>query len=164
MESDGDMGLAPGASSSDSAAGPPGGGPPDGRLPGPPGAGDHLKNLWEEDYAEDHQAEDHVADPQAETPRPDCLERTSLRAPGGGSCTSRGKIRDLQKEVLINNTETHKSATVAAKAQKELGIAKKEEQKLSGVVTELQTRLDRLESTVSARTDRLPLELGSADS
>ena len=57
----------------------------------------------------------------------------------------RGKIWVSESEVQIKTTETNKSATVATKAHKELGIAKREAKELSGVVIELQRRLDRLE-------------------
>ena len=63
----------------------------------------------------------------------------------------------------MNKTETSKSATVAAKAQKELDIAKRGAKELSGVVTQLQRRLDRLEGLGSAGSDKAPLESGSSD-
>ena len=47
----------------------------------------------------------------------------------------RGKIQALEREIQINKTETNNSATVAAKAQKDLNIAKREAKELSGVVT-----------------------------
>ena len=69
----------------------------------------------------------------------------------------------MDREVEINKTETNKSATVDAKAQKELDIAKREAKELSGRITQLQTRLDRLEGLGSAASDRPSLELGSSD-
>ena len=55
------------------------------------------------------------------------------------------KTRDLDREVQISNTETDKRATAASKAPKELDISKTEANELSGMVTELQRRLQRLE-------------------
>ena len=120
-----------------------------------PQAEDPPEDRREEDdlvdpRAEGRQAEDPLEDHQAETPPTNRRERTS----GDGSCTSRGRSGAWSK-----------SAAVAAKAQKELDIAKFEAGKLSGVVTKLQRRLDRLEDPRSDGSDRpLPLESGSDDS
>ena len=62
----------------------------------------------------------------------------------------KGKIQILEREVQINKPKTNKGATVAAKAQKELDIAKREAKELSGVVTQLRRRLDKLEGLGSA--------------
>ena len=75
------------------------------------------------------------------------------------------KIWSLEREAQINTIEIGKSAAVAANAQKELDIAKSEAGKLSGVVTKLQRRLDRMEDLRSDGSDRPPpLESGSDDS
>ena len=75
------------------------------------------------------------------------------------------RIWELEREARINNIEMGKSAAVAAKAQKELDIAKFEPRKLSGVVTRLQRRLDRLEDLRRDGSDRPPpLESGSGNS
>ena len=63
----------------------------------------------------------------------------------------------------INKTETNMSATVAAKGQKEVDIAKREARKLSGVVTDLQRRLDMSEDLGSAGSHQPSLDLGSDD-
>ena len=55
-----------------------------------------------------------------------------------------GKIRNLEGEGLINKIESSKSAAVAKEAKKEVDIAKFQTKKLSGVVSGLQRRLDRL--------------------
>ena len=74
-------------------------------------------------------------------------------------------ILELEREATINKMEIGKSAAVAAKAQKELDIAKFAAWKLSGVVTKLQRRLDRLGDLRRYSSDRAPaLESGSADS
>ena len=71
----------------------------------------------------------------------------------------------LEREERINKIEISKSAAVAAKAQKELDIAKLETGKLSGVVTKLYRSPDRLGHLRSHESDRLPpLESGSEDS
>ena len=75
------------------------------------------------------------------------------------------KIWSLEREAQINKIEISKSAAVAAKAQKELDIAKFEAGKLGGVVIQLQRRVDRLEDLESNGSDRPPpLESGSDDS
>ena len=50
----------------------------------------------------------------------------------------KAKIQVLERDVQINKTETNKSARVAAKAKKQLDIAKGKVKELSGVVTRLQ--------------------------
>ena len=57
----------------------------------------------------------------------------------------KGKIQELEPEVQMNKTETNKSATVAAGAEKDLDTAERAAKQLSGLVTQLQRRLDRLE-------------------
>ena len=74
-----------------------------------------------------------------------------------------GKTLDLNCEVHINKTETNKSVTVAAKAEKETDVAKREGKEQRGVVTQLQRRLVRPEGPGSAGNDRLPLGSGSLD-
>ena len=75
------------------------------------------------------------------------------------------RIWDLEREAQINKIEIGKNAAVAAEAKEELDIAKFEARKLSGVVSRLQRRLDRLEDLRSEGSNRPPpLESGSDDS
>ena len=70
---------------------------------------------------------------------------------------------NLEREAQINGIKITNSASVATKAKNELDIANYEAGKLSGVVTELQRGLDRLENLRSGShgSDRLPpLESG----
>ena len=77
----------------------------------------------------------------------------------------KGRIWVLKLEGQINKIEIGKSAAVAAKAKKELDIAKFEARRLSGVVTKRQRRRDRLEDLRSNRSDRPPpLESGCDNS
>ena len=74
------------------------------------------------------------------------------------------KLCNLEREAQIKRIEISKSAAIAAKAQKELDIAILEAEKLSGVVTKLQRRLDWLEDLRSDGSDwPFPLESGSDD-
>ena len=73
------------------------------------------------------------------------------------------KIQVWAYDVQINKTETNKSATFAAKAQKEVDGAEREAKELSGVVTQLHRRLERLEVLGSAGSNRVPLRSGCAD-
>ena len=61
------------------------------------------------------------------------------------------KIWKSEREAQINKMETGKSTAVAANTHKELDIATFEARKLSGMVTKLQRRLDRLEDPRSNR-------------
>ena len=75
------------------------------------------------------------------------------------------KISILERKAQIKKIEMSMSAAVAAKAQKELDTAEFEAKKLSGVVTKLQRRLDRLEDLRSDESDGPPsLGSGSDDS
>ena len=71
----------------------------------------------------------------------------------------------MEREARINKIEIGSRAAVAAKAQKELDVAKFEAGKLSGVVNKLARRLDRLRDLRSDRSNRpSTLELGSDNS
>ena len=85
MYSEQDIEFNQGASSTGTRHRPLGGGPPDGGQPrvGP----------QDDDHPEVHRAVDSLEDPQMEDAWPDCWERTSGRAPGGGSCTPRGRSK-----------------------------------------------------------------------
>ena len=74
------------------------------------------------------------------------------------------KITNLEREVHIHKTENNRSAAVGAEAQKELDIANRKVEKPSGVVPELQNRLDGLEGLECDRSDRPPLESGPGNS
>ena len=75
----------------------------------------------------------------------------------------KGKVQVLEREVSINRTETNKSQTVAAEAKKALHIAKREAKELSGVVTELQRRLKKLEGLGLSGSDVPRSQLGLLD-
>ena len=60
----------------------------------------------------------------------------------------------MQVNKIVNN----KNAVVRAKAQNKLHIARLEAKRLSRLVTELQSRLDRLEELKSAGSDPPPPE------
>ena len=73
------------------------------------------------------------------------------------------RIQVLEREVYVNKTKTNRSATVAAKAQKELDTAKRDAKELSGMVTQRQRRLDKVEGLGSGGSDGPPVESGSLD-
>ena len=64
------------------------------------------------------------------------------------------KIWNLKREARINMIQISKSALLTPKSQRKLDITKFEAGKLSGVVTKLQRRLDRLENLMSSESDR----------
>ena len=68
------------------------------------------------------------------------------------------------REAQNHKTATTMSANVATKAWKELGVSKREAEKLCGVVTELLRRQESLEDTGSARSDPPPLNSCSDNS
>ena len=77
----------------------------------------------------------------------------------------RRKIGNLDCEAQINRIEINNSTAVATEAQKELDIAKYLAEKLSGVVTDLQRRLDNLEDQGSNGSHRShALQLGTNNS
>ena len=123
-------------------------------------AEDHLEGRQEEDHLEVHQAgepqaEDPMAAQQAETSPVNRRKWTSPRASG------ERKIPNMEREAQTNKIEIGKSAALATKAKKELDIAKFEHRNVSGVVSELQRTLDRLEDLRSNGTTVCPL--GSRD-
>ena len=114
--------------------GPPGGGPPDGRPPGgPPGPPD--------------------GPPGADVPEGTWQWIVFLR----------GKIQILERETETSKNEAIRMAGPAAKAQKELDIARAEIKQLSGTIKRLQRRLDGLEGIGSDDRDIPMLESGSDD-
>ena len=75
------------------------------------------------------------------------------------------KIWNSECQGQISKPEIDKSAAIGAKAQKEPEIARYEAGKLSGVVTKLHRKMNRLEDLRSDGSDRPPpLESGSHDS
>ena len=142
MDTNDNMGFGPEADSSDSGEPldggpsgppgrgppgvPPGGGPPDGPLNrGPPNRG----------APEGPPCGDLPNEPPG-AEIPDNIWRWAVYP--------KMKVCNLERGVQINEIEMGKSAAVAAKPQKEPNIAKFKAWKLSGVVTKLQRRLDRL--------------------
>ena len=75
----------------------------------------------------------------------------------------KGKMQVLDRKVGIAKSKTNKSAPVAAKAQKDPNIAKRQAKELTSVVSKLQRRLDRLEGLGSAGCDVLPPKFGWKD-
>ena len=69
----------------------------------------------------------------------------------------------LELEVDTGKGEMARISTVAARAQKELDIARAETKSLTNVVSGLQERLDALEACGSVNSDHPPLESGSSD-
>ena len=69
----------------------------------------------------------------------------------------------LELEVDTGKVEMARISTVAARAQKELDIARAETKSLTNVVSGLQERLDALEARGSVGSDHPPLESGSSD-
>ena len=69
----------------------------------------------------------------------------------------------LELEVDTGKGEMARISTVAARAQKELDIARAETKSLTNVVSGLQERLDALEARGSVGSDHPPLESGSSD-
>ena len=116
-----------------------------------------------EDCPENRREEDHQVDPRTEGPKtknPQVdhqLEPPPDKPPGVDIPENiwrwivylKRKICSLESEAQIN-----KRAAVSAKAQKELDIAKFEAGMLSGVVTKLQMRLDRLGELKSTGSDQ----------
>ena len=162
MDIDEDMDFGPDAS-------PPGSGePPDGGPPGPPGGGPPGGPPG--------------GGPPGRTPVRRATKQGTPGGPPGGDPPDEPpgagipediwrRIADLRRnwelehEPKINKIEIGRSASVAAKAPKELDIAKYEAGKLNGVVTRLWRRLDRLEDLRSNRSDRPgPLKSRSDDS
>ena len=68
-----------------------------------------------------------------------------------------------QKELDIAKIEMVKSSKVATATQRELDIAKHETRQLNKVISGLQLRLDVLEGRWSVGSDHPPLESGSSD-
>ena len=75
----------------------------------------------------------------------------------------RRRVQLLELEVDTGKGEMARISTVAARAQKELDIARAETKSLTNVVSGLQERLDALEARGSVGSDRPPLESGSSD-
>ena len=69
----------------------------------------------------------------------------------------------LELEVDTGKGEMARISRVAARAQKELDIARAETKSLTNVVSGLQQRLDALEARGSVGSDHPPLESGSSD-
>ena len=69
----------------------------------------------------------------------------------------------LELEVDTGKSEMARISTVAARAQKDLDIARAETKSLTNVVSGLQERLDALEARGSVGSDHPPLESGSSD-
>ena len=69
----------------------------------------------------------------------------------------------LELEVDTGKIEMARISTVAARAQKDLDIARAETKSLTNVVSGLQERLDALEASGSVGSDHPPLESGSSD-
>ena len=68
-----------------------------------------------------------------------------------------------QRELDIAKIEMVKSAKVATATQKQLDIAKGETRQLNRIISGLQQRLDVLEGRGSVSSDHQPLESGSSD-
>ena len=75
----------------------------------------------------------------------------------------RRRVQLLELEVDTGKSEVARISTVAARAQKELDIARAETKSLTNVVSGLQERLDALEARGSVGSDHPPLESGSSD-
>ena len=69
----------------------------------------------------------------------------------------------LELEVDTGKSEMARISTVAARAQKDLDIARAETKSLTNVVSGLQERLDALEARGRVGSDHPPLESGSSD-
>ena len=68
-----------------------------------------------------------------------------------------------QRELDIAKTEMVKSANVATASQRQLDIARSETRQLNKVISGLQQRLDVLRGRGSVSSDHPPLESGSSD-
>ena len=75
----------------------------------------------------------------------------------------RRRVQLLELEVDTGKGEMARISRVAARAQKELDIARAETKSLTNVVSGLQQRLDALEARGSVGSDHPPLESGSSD-
>ena len=75
----------------------------------------------------------------------------------------RRRVQLLELEVDTCKGEMARISRVAARAQKELDIARAETKSLTNVVSGLQQRLDALEARGSVGSDHPPLESGSSD-
>ena len=75
----------------------------------------------------------------------------------------RRRVQLLELEVDTGKSEMARISTVAARAQKDLDIARAETKSLTNVVSGLQERLDALEARGSVGSDHPPLESGSSD-
>ena len=75
----------------------------------------------------------------------------------------RRRVQLLELEVDTGKGEMARISRVAARAQKELDIARAETKSLTNVVSGLQERLDALEARGSVGSDHPPLESGSSD-
>ena len=75
----------------------------------------------------------------------------------------RRRVFSLECEVDTGKGEMSRISKVAARAQKELDIARAETRQLNTVISGLQQRLDALEARGSVGSDHPPLESGSSD-
>ena len=75
----------------------------------------------------------------------------------------RRRVQLLELEVDTGKGEMARISRVAARAQRELDIARAETKSLTNVVSGLQQRLDALEARGSVGSDHPPLESGSSD-
>ena len=75
----------------------------------------------------------------------------------------RRRVFALECEVDTGKVEMARISGVAARAQKDLDIARAETKSLTNVVSGLQERLDALEARRSVGSDHPPLESGSSD-
>ena len=75
----------------------------------------------------------------------------------------RRRVQLLELEVDTGKGEMARISRVAARAQKELDIARAETKSLTNVVSGLQQRLDALEARGSVGSDHPPLESGSSE-
>ena len=75
----------------------------------------------------------------------------------------RRRVQLLELEVDTGKSEMARISTVAARAQKDLDIARAETKSLTNVVSGLQERLDALEARGRVGSDHPPLESGSSD-
>ena len=75
----------------------------------------------------------------------------------------RRRVQFLEREVDTGKNEMTRIARVAARAQRDLDIARGETKSLNKVISGLQQRLDALEARGSVGSDHPPLESGSSD-
>ena len=83
--------------------------------------------------------------------------------PGGGLSTAAGGSLPSSAKVDTGKVEMARISGVAARAQKDLDIARAETKSLTNVVSGLQERLDALEARGRVGSDHPPLESGSSD-